>query len=102
MRVRRLGRRFRELAWLWMGVVLSIFGFADLGTFRSLACWYGTSSWFRVIVDIMVPEGADAYMDELASVIPIANGSVRTALDAGCGVASWGAYLLKRNVLAMS
>ncbi|GMH26747.1 hypothetical protein Nepgr_028590 [Nepenthes gracilis] len=50
----------------------------------------------------MFPQGADAYIDELASVIPIANGSMRTALDTGCGVASWGAYLLKRNVLAMS
>ncbi|KAJ8629453.1 hypothetical protein MRB53_022776 [Persea americana] len=48
------------------------------------------------------PQGADAYIDQLASVIPIANGTVRTALDTGCGVASWGAYLLKRNVLAMS
>ncbi|KAJ7944637.1 S-adenosyl-L-methionine-dependent methyltransferases superfamily protein [Quillaja saponaria] len=50
----------------------------------------------------MFPQGADAYIDELASVIPIADGSVRTALDTGCGVASWGAYLLKRNVLTMS
>ncbi|KAI4327238.1 hypothetical protein L6164_019724 [Bauhinia variegata] len=50
----------------------------------------------------MFPQGADAYIDELATVIPIADGSVRTALDTGCGVASWGAYLLKRNVLAMS
>lgn len=50
----------------------------------------------------MFPQGADAYIDELASVIPIADGSVRTALDTGCGVASWGAYLLKRNVLPMS
>ncbi|PIA32623.1 hypothetical protein AQUCO_04400071v1 [Aquilegia coerulea] len=50
----------------------------------------------------MFPHGADAYIDELASVIPIADGTVRTALDTGCGVASWGAYLLKRNVLAMS
>ncbi|XP_038983177.1 probable methyltransferase PMT2 isoform X1 [Phoenix dactylifera] len=48
------------------------------------------------------PQGADAYIGQLASVIPIANGTVRTALDTGCGVASWGAYLLKRNVLAMS
>ncbi|KAK1261234.1 putative methyltransferase PMT2 [Acorus gramineus] len=48
------------------------------------------------------PHGADAYIDQLASVIPMANGTVRTALDTGCGVASWGAYLLKRNVLAMS
>lgn len=28
----------------------------------------------------------DAYIDELASVIPISNGSIRTALDTGCGV----------------
>lgn len=48
------------------------------------------------------PQGADAYINQLASVIPIANGTVRTALDTGCGVASWGAYLLKKNVLAMS
>ncbi|PSR89655.1 Methyltransferase [Actinidia chinensis var. chinensis] len=31
------------------------------------------------------PHGADAYIDELASVIPIGNGMVRTALDTGCG-----------------
>ncbi|XP_047311419.1 probable methyltransferase PMT2 [Impatiens glandulifera] len=48
------------------------------------------------------PQGADAYIDQLASVIPINNGLVRTALDTGCGVASWGAYLFKRNVIAMS
>ena len=50
----------------------------------------------------MFPQGADAYIDELASIIPIADGFVKTALDTGCGVASWGAYMLKRNVLAMS
>ncbi|KAL7605797.1 probable methyltransferase PMT2 [Lactuca sativa] len=48
------------------------------------------------------PQGADAYIDQLASVIPIDNGTVRTALDTGCGVASFGAYLWKRNVIAMS
>ncbi|XP_022946228.1 probable methyltransferase PMT2 [Cucurbita moschata] len=48
------------------------------------------------------PQGADKYIDQLAAVIPIKNGTVRTALDTGCGVASWGAYLLSRNVLAMS
>ncbi|CAN4099370.1 unnamed protein product [Withania somnifera] len=45
--------------------------------------------------------GADAYIDQLASVIPIENGTVRTALDTGCGVASWGAYLFKKKVLTM-
>ncbi|XP_020255515.1 probable methyltransferase PMT2 [Asparagus officinalis] len=48
------------------------------------------------------PQGADKYIDQLASVIPIDNGTVRTALDTGCGVASLGAYLLKKNVIAMS
>lgn len=32
------------------------------------------------------PHGADAYINELASVIPMNNGVVRTALDTGCGV----------------
>lgn len=32
------------------------------------------------------PQGADKYIDQLASVIPIENGTVRTALDTGCGV----------------
>lgn len=48
------------------------------------------------------PQGAEKYIDQLCSVIPIANGTVRTALDTGCGVASLGAYLLSRNVLTMS
>ncbi|XP_021890546.1 probable methyltransferase PMT2 [Carica papaya] len=48
------------------------------------------------------PQGADKYIDQLAAVIPMANGTVRTALDTGCGVASWGAYLWSRNVIAMS
>ncbi|KAJ4824219.1 hypothetical protein Tsubulata_013080 [Turnera subulata] len=48
------------------------------------------------------PRGADAYINELASVIPMDSGIVRTALDTGCGVASWGAYLFNKNVLAMS
>ncbi|CAM8913996.1 unnamed protein product [Rhodiola kirilowii] len=48
------------------------------------------------------PHGADAYINDLAAVIPMDSGMVRTALDTGCGVASWGAYLFKKNVLAMS
>ncbi|XP_020592964.1 probable methyltransferase PMT18 [Phalaenopsis equestris] len=50
----------------------------------------------------MFPRGADAYIDDINELIPLTDGSVRTALDTGCGVASWGAYLLKRNILAMS
>lgn len=35
------------------------------------------------------PQGADKYIDQLASVVPIANGTVRTALDTGCGVRAY-------------
>ncbi|XP_071918169.1 probable methyltransferase PMT18 [Coffea arabica] len=50
----------------------------------------------------MFPNGADAYIDDINELIPLSNGDIRTALDTGCGVASWGAYLLKRNIIAMS
>ncbi|CAK7326966.1 unnamed protein product [Dovyalis caffra] len=48
------------------------------------------------------PQGADKYINQLASVLPITNGTVRTVLDTGCGVASLGAYLWSRNVITMS
>ena len=32
------------------------------------------------------PQGADAYINQLTSVIPFDNGMVRTALDTGCGI----------------
>lgn len=88
----------------------------------------------------MFPRGADAYIDDISALIPLTDGSIRTAVDTGCGVrnfvlhksatlsvtlptcfakqclknifisfrliyfqvASWGAYLLKRNIIGMS
>ncbi|XP_055831975.1 probable methyltransferase PMT15 [Solanum dulcamara] len=50
----------------------------------------------------MFPNGADAYIDDIAKLINLKDGSIRTAIDTGCGVASWGAYLLSRNIIAMS
>ncbi|XP_072956355.1 probable methyltransferase PMT17 [Typha angustifolia] len=50
----------------------------------------------------MFPRGADAYIDDIDALIPLTNGNIRTALDTGCGVASWGAYLLKRDIVTMS
>ncbi|KAG8094159.1 hypothetical protein GUJ93_ZPchr0012g21239 [Zizania palustris] len=50
----------------------------------------------------MFPHGADAYIDDIDALISLTDGSIRTALDTGCGVASWGAYLIKRNIIAMS
>ncbi|EPS59859.1 hypothetical protein M569_14946, partial [Genlisea aurea] len=48
--------------------------------------------------------GADQYLDQIEKMVPeIAFGHrTRVALDVGCGVASFGAYLLSRNVLTLS
>ncbi|KAJ7970001.1 S-adenosyl-L-methionine-dependent methyltransferases superfamily protein [Quillaja saponaria] len=50
----------------------------------------------------MFPNGADAYIDDIGKLINLEDGSIRTAIDTGCGVASWGAYLLSRNILPIS
>nr|QTZ19511.1 putative methyltransferase PMT18 [Bixa orellana] len=50
----------------------------------------------------MFPHGADAYIDDIGKLIPLTDGTIRTAVDTGCGVASFGAFLLKRDVIAMS
>ncbi|KDO69169.1 hypothetical protein CISIN_1g0059812mg, partial [Citrus sinensis] len=48
--------------------------------------------------------GADQYLDQIAKMVPdITWGHhIRVVMDAGCGVASFGAYLLPRNVITMS
>ncbi|PKI48840.1 hypothetical protein CRG98_030778 [Punica granatum] len=50
----------------------------------------------------MFPRGADAYIDSIGKLINLRDGSIRTAIDTGCGVASWGAYLMSRNIQTMS
>ncbi|KAI3420555.1 Methyltransferase, partial [Psidium guajava] len=50
----------------------------------------------------MFSNGADAYIDDLGKMIDLKGGSIRTAIDTGCGVASWGAYLLSRDILTVS
>lgn len=62
--------------------------------YKSLTVEKAVQNWVQFQGDVfkfpgggtMFPQGADAYIDELATVIPIANGTVRTALDTGCGV----------------
>ncbi|KAL2940558.1 putative methyltransferase PMT11 [Bienertia sinuspersici] len=48
--------------------------------------------------------GADQYLDQISQMIPeIAFGHhTRVVLDVGCGVASFGAYLMSRNVTTLS
>ncbi|KAK7394844.1 hypothetical protein VNO78_15385 [Psophocarpus tetragonolobus] len=50
----------------------------------------------------MFPDGAEQYIEKLGQYIPISGGVLRTALDMGCGVASFGGFLLSKNILTMS
>ncbi|KAM7277267.1 hypothetical protein ACFE04_019133 [Oxalis oulophora] len=50
----------------------------------------------------MFPDGAEQYIDKLAQYIPFGRGILRTALDMGCGVASFGGALLSQDILAIS
>lgn len=78
--------------------------------YKSLTVEKAVQNWVQYQGDVfkfpgggtMFPQGADAYIDELASVIPIADGSVRTALDTGCGVSCLKRILLSRSLLFWS
>ncbi|KAJ3681611.1 hypothetical protein LUZ60_014184 [Juncus effusus] len=51
----------------------------------------------------MFPNGVSRYVDLMQNLIPgMKDGSVRTAIDTGCGVASWGGDLLDRGILTIS
>ncbi|XP_058085318.1 probable methyltransferase PMT18 [Magnolia sinica] len=77
---------------------------------RELSIEKAVQNWIQVEGDrfrfpgggTMFPRGADAYIDDINELIPLTSGRIRTAIDTGCGVASWGAFLLKRDILTMS
>ncbi|KAJ3690358.1 hypothetical protein LUZ61_019522 [Rhynchospora tenuis] len=77
---------------------------------KELTVEKAVQNWIRVDGDkfrfpgggTMFPDGADAYIDDIDRLVSLRDGSIRTALDTGCGVASWGAYLLSRNITTMS
>lgn len=50
----------------------------------------------------MFTDGAQQYIEKLEKHIPLSDGSVRTALDIGSGVASFGGYLLEKDILTLS
>ncbi|KAL6882605.1 hypothetical protein ACP4OV_011295 [Aristida adscensionis] len=50
----------------------------------------------------MFPDGAEQYIDKLTQHIPLKSGVLRTGLDMGCGVASFGGFLLKENIMTLS
>lgn len=51
---------------------------------------------------LVFPKGVGTYVEQLAGMVPLRGGEVRTALDVGCGVASFGDYLLNYGILTMS
>ncbi|KAJ0705111.1 putative S-adenosyl-L-methionine-dependent methyltransferase [Helianthus annuus] len=77
-----------------------------------LAEYKGGQNWINVDKDkfkfpgggTQFIHGADKYLDQISQMVPeITFGNhTRVALDVGCGVASFGAYLFSRNVLTMS
>lgn len=51
----------------------------------------------------MFPKGVSHYVDLMEALIPqMKDGTIRTAIDTGCGVASWGGDLLDRGILTVS
>ncbi|KAL0914205.1 hypothetical protein M5K25_017717 [Dendrobium thyrsiflorum] len=51
----------------------------------------------------MFPNGVSKYVDLMENLIPeMKDGRIRTAIDTGCGVASWGGDLLDRGILTIS
>jgi hypothetical protein len=61
---------------------------------KELTVEKAVQNWIRVDGDklrfpgggTMFPNGADAYIDDIGKLIPLHDGSIRTALDTGCGV----------------
>ncbi|KAK7854863.1 putative methyltransferase pmt19 [Quercus suber] len=69
-----------------------------------------SQNWVRLEGDRLVfpgggtsfPKGVKGYIEEIKRVVPLKSGNIRTVLDVGCGVASFGASLMDYNILTMS
>lgn len=46
--------------------------------------------------------GVEAYVREMGELVPLETGEIRSVLDMGCGVATFGGHLLDYNILTMS
>ncbi|XP_059653963.1 probable methyltransferase PMT19 [Cornus florida] len=78
--------------------------------FKRLTVSKKAQNWVRLEGDRLVfpgggtsfTTGIKGYIDELKRVVPLKSGEIRTVLDVGCGVASFGASLIDYNILTMS
>lgn len=63
---------------------------------KELSVEKAVQNWIRVDGDkfrfpgggTMFPRGADAYIDDIDKLISLRDGTIRTAIDTGCGVSS--------------
>ncbi|KAJ8753133.1 hypothetical protein K2173_017695 [Erythroxylum novogranatense] len=77
---------------------------------KQLTVYKKSQNWVRLEGDRLVfpgggtsfPQGVKSYVDEIRRILPLKSGNIRTALDVGCGVASFGAHLMDYNILTMS
>ncbi|KAI4338860.1 hypothetical protein MLD38_023869 [Melastoma candidum] len=78
--------------------------------FTRLSVLKQSQNWVRVEGDRIFfpgggtsfPTGAKSYVEMIKRVVPLRSGTVRTVLDIGCGVASFGAALMDYKILTMS
>ncbi|XP_027164230.1 probable methyltransferase PMT19 [Coffea eugenioides] len=78
--------------------------------FKSLIEYKKTQNWVRLEGARLFfpgggtsfPQGVKGYIDQLKRVVPLNAGAIRTVLDVGCGVASFGASLMDYDILTVS
>lgn len=78
--------------------------------FKTLTESKKVQNWVRLVGDRLVfpgggtsfQKGVKGYVDVLKKIVPLQSGAIRTVLDTGCGVASFGDALMDYNIITMS
>ncbi|XP_023743048.2 probable methyltransferase PMT19 [Lactuca sativa] len=78
--------------------------------FKTLTESKKQQNWVRLVGDRLVfpgggtsfQKGVKGYIDQLKKMVPLESGAIRTVLDTGCGVASFGDSLMDYNIITMS
>ncbi|WCJ41458.1 S-adenosyl-L-methionine-dependent methyltransferases superfamily protein [Euphorbia peplus] len=77
--------------------------------FKKLSEFKKSQNWVRLEGELLVfpgggtsfKNGVKGYVEEIGKLVPLKSG-IRTVLDVGCGVASFGAFLMNYKILTMS
>lgn len=65
--------------------------------FKKLTEFKKSQNWVRLEGDLLIfpgggtsfTQGVRGYVEEIAGIVPLKSGSIRTVLDVGCGVSNW-------------